>query len=76
MNDKPLAVIRRDIMASTGPGIYGIKRSDKVKSPKGEFFIFLGVCDGIAYVEREDKTKGEAFLEIDTEDFEDWRKVH
>lgn len=76
MNNKPLAVIRRDIMANTGPGIYGIKRSDKVKSPKSELFTFLGVCDGIAHVEREDKTKGEPFLEIDTEDFEDWRKAY
>ncbi|MCX6343964.1 MAG: hypothetical protein NT018_02675 [Armatimonadetes bacterium] len=75
MNDKPIAVIRRDIMASTGPSIYGIKRSDKVKSPKSELFTFLGVCDGIAHVEREDKTKGEPFMEIETEDFEDWQKV-
>lgn len=75
MSDKPLAVMRRDIIASTGPGIYGIARMDKVRSPKGEVFTFLGVCDGIAYMERDDKTKGEPIEEIDTEDFAKWRKI-
>lgn len=75
MTNKPLAVMRRDIIASTGPGIYGITRLDKVKSPQGQFFTFLGVCDGIAYVERDDKTKGEPIEEIDTEVFAKWRKV-
>lgn len=72
---KPIAVQRRDIMASTGPTIYGIKRNDKVRSPKGEMFVFLGVCDGVAYLEREDKAKGQSFIEIDSEDFSDWKKV-
>ena len=48
---------------------------DKVRSPKAEMFTFLGVCDGIAYLERDDKTKGEAFEEVDTEVFAKWRKV-
>ena len=73
--NKPIAVQRRDIIASTGPSIYGTKRLDKVLSPKGEVFTFLGVCDGIAYVERDDKTRGEAFVEIDSEDFSAWKKV-
>lgn len=71
---KPIAVQRRDIMASTGPTIYGIKRNDKVRSPRGEMFTFLGVCDGIAYLERDDKTKGQPFTEVDSEDFSGWKK--
>lgn len=75
MQNKPIAVVRRDIIASTGPGIYGIKRMDKVRSPRGETFTFLGVCDGVAHAERDDKTKGEPFVEIDSEEFAGWRKV-
>jgi hypothetical protein len=75
LDNKPIAVVRRDIVASTGPGIYGIKRMDKVRSPKGEAFTFLGVCDGIAHVERDDKTRGASFMEIDSEEFSAWRKV-
>ena len=75
MLPKPIAVIRRDMIASTGPGIYGIKRLDKVKSPSGEVFTFLGVCDGICHVEREDKTKGAPFVEVDSEDFAKWKNV-
>ncbi len=56
--NKPSAVIRRDIIASTGPSIYGIKRMEKVRSPKGEAFTFLGVADGVVHVERDDKAKG------------------
>jgi len=48
---------------------------DKVKSPQGETFTFLGVCDGVAYVERDDKTKGQPIEEIDTEVFNKWRKI-
>ena len=73
--DKPIAVIRRDIVANTGPTIYGMQRMDKVLSPTGERFSFLGVCDGIAHVEREDKTKGRPFVEVDSEDFVRWRKT-
>lgn len=72
---KPIAVVRRDIIASTGPGIYGLKRMDKVRSPKGEIFTFLGVSEGIAYVERDDKTKGKPFEEIDSEAFSAWKRV-
>jgi hypothetical protein len=61
-------------MAGTGPSIYGIKRMDKVRSPGGEIFTFLGVCDGVAHVERDDKTKGEVFVEVDSEDFARWKK--
>ncbi|NLN75155.1 MAG: hypothetical protein GX139_02440 [Armatimonadetes bacterium] len=73
--NKPAAVVRRDIIASSGPSIYGISRMDKVRSPQNEMFTFLGVCDGIAYVERDDKTRGKAFEEIDSELFAKWRKV-
>ncbi len=73
---KPVAVVRRDIVAGTGPSIYGIQRNDKVRSPQGEQFTFLGVCDGIAYLERDDKTKGKPFEEIDSDVFSKWRKVH
>ena len=72
---KPIAVVRRDIIAATGPGIYGIQRQDKVRSPQGETFTFLGVCDGIAYVERDDKIKGKPFEEVDSELFAKWRKL-
>ena len=75
MDSKPTAVIRRDIIASTGPGIFGIKRMDKVLSPKKEIFTFIGVCDGIAHVERDDKTKGPAFEEIDSDLFKNWKKI-
>lgn len=75
MADKPLAVIRRDIIASTGPSVYGIKRQDKVVSPQGEVFIFLGVADGICHLEREDKTKAPVFVQVDSEDFATWKKL-
>jgi hypothetical protein len=75
MQSKPNAVIRRDIIAETGPSIYGIKRMDKVKSPANEIYTFLGVCDGVAHLEREEKTAGEPFIAIDSEDMVRWRKV-
>ena len=71
---KPIAVIRRDIIASTGPSIYGTKRMDRLISPAGERFTFLGVCDGVCHLEREDKTKGPAFMEADSEEFHKWKK--
>jgi len=73
--NKPIAVIRRDIIAATGPSIYGINRLDKVRSPKGEIYTFLGVCDGVAHLERDDKTKGEPFLELDSESLASWKKA-
>jgi hypothetical protein len=72
---KPIAAVRRDIIASTGPAVYGIQRQDKVRSPQGESFTFLGVSDGVAYLERDDKTKGKPFEEVDSELFAKWRKV-
>ncbi|MDH7601116.1 MAG: hypothetical protein QHI38_03110 [Armatimonadota bacterium] len=75
MADKPLAVIRRDIIASTGPSVYGIKRMDKVLSPQREVFVFLGVSDGICHLEREDKRKEPVFIKVDSEEFANWKKL-
>ncbi len=75
MLKKPIAVIRRDIMANTGPHIYGLDRLDKVRAHGKEIFTFLGVADGVVHLERDDKTKGEPFVEIDSEDFADWKKI-
>lgn len=72
---KPIAVMRRDIVANTGPTIYGIKRNDKVRSPKGEIFTFLGISEGVAHVERDDKTKGQPFVEVDSGEFSKWQKA-
>jgi len=72
---KPTAVVRRDIVASTGPSIYGIKRMDRARSPEGEIFTFLGVSDGVAYLERLDKSRGEPFVEIDSDVFAKWKKT-
>ena len=71
---KPLAVQRRDYIASTGSIIFGIKRMDKVAPPSGELFTFLGVKDGQVYLERDDKTKGEPFEIIDSSDFSRYTK--
>lgn len=73
--NRPTAVVRRDIMASTGPSIYGINRLDRVRSPAGEEFTFLGVAEGIAHLERIDKTRGEAFVEVESDVFGKWKKV-
>lgn len=73
MQKKPLAVLRRDIIANTGPSIYGIKRNDKIISPKGERFTFLGVGEGLAYLERDDKTKGEPIIELESEELSRWK---
>jgi hypothetical protein len=75
MLNKPIAVQRRDIIANAGPSIYGINRNDKVRSPKGEVFVFLGVSEGTAHVERVDKTKGLPFVEVDSGEFSRWQKV-
>ena len=72
---KPTAVVRRDTIASTGPSIYGIKRMDKVRSPEGVVYTFLGVSEGVAYLERDDKSKGEPFVEIDSDVFSKWKKT-
>lgn len=62
-------------MASTGPSIYGIKRNDKVLSPDGEQFVFLGVSEGVVHVERVDKSKGQPFVEVDSSAFNKWKKI-
>jgi hypothetical protein len=72
---KPLAVERRDIISSTGPSIFGIQRMNKVKSPQGEVFTFLGVKEGEVYLERDDKTKGEPFAKMDSSDFMRYTKI-
>lgn len=72
---KPLAVQRRDYIANSGPSIYGIKRMDKVVSPAGEAFVFLGVREGEVFLEREDKTKGEPFVVQNSSGFSNWQKA-
>jgi len=71
---KPIAVQRRDYLTNTGPSLFGIKRIDKVISPQGEIFTFLGVKEGEVYMERDDKTKGEPFMIIDSSEFSKWQK--
>jgi hypothetical protein len=73
--DKPIAVLRRDIMATTGPSIMGLKRMDKVSSSKGEIFTFLGVAEGVAYLERDDKSAGDPFLEVESEILSKWKRI-
>lgn len=73
--NKPAAVIRRDIISSTGPSIYGINRMDKVRSPKNEVYTFLGVTEGMVHLERDDKTKSHPFVEVDSEEFAAWKKI-
>jgi len=75
MVDKPTAVVRKEITTSTGPSIYGINRMDKVRSPRGEVFTFLGVCDGIAYLEREVRTAEGTFVELDSSDFSKYKRI-
>ena len=73
--NKPSAVVRRDIIASTGPSIYGIKRMENVRSPEGDVFTFLGVCDGTAHLERDDKSRGQPFVEVGSDVFAKWKKL-
>ncbi|MBI2842506.1 MAG: hypothetical protein HYX78_03820 [Armatimonadetes bacterium] len=72
---KPLAVQRRDYLVKSGPSIYGIKRMEKVVSPSGEIFIFLGVREGEVYLEREDKSKDEPFVTLDSSEFAKYSKM-
>jgi hypothetical protein len=74
MTDKPVAVQRKSLMDNSGPSLFGITRMQKVASTTGEVFTFLGVRDGIAYLEREDKTKGDPFFEVDSSDFHAYTK--
>lgn len=75
MADRPTAVVRKEIMNSTGPSIYGTQRLDKVRSPKGEVFTFLGVCDGIVHLEQEVEGGPSKFLEMDSSDFSKYKKI-
>jgi hypothetical protein len=72
--EKPLAVQRRDYLANSGPSLFGIARMQKVVSPKGEVFIFLGAREGQVFLEREDKKKGSPFVEIDSSEFRNYTK--
>ncbi len=72
---KPTAVIRRDIVATTGPSVWGIKRMDKVLSPAGKAYIFLGVAEGIAHLESLDKADIDPFIEVESEDIGRWQKA-
>jgi hypothetical protein len=74
MLQKPLAVQRRDYIANSGPTVFGFNRMDKVVSPGGEIFVFIGVRDGKVILEREDKTKGEPFVVVDSSTFTQWKK--
>lgn len=72
---KPLAVQRRDYIATSGPSIYGITRMDKVTSPGGETFIFLGVREGEVFLEQETKKpNADPFLVVDSTEFAKWEK--
>ena len=73
-SDKPIAVQRKAYMDNSGPALFGIARMQKVAQPRGEVFTFLGVRDGVAYLEREDKTKGDPFVEVDSSDFRNYTK--
>lgn len=72
--NKPLAVQRRDYIANSGPTLFGSKRMDKMVSPQGEAFTFLGARDGEVILERDDKTKGTPFVTIDSSEFSRWSK--
>ncbi|MBO4547955.1 MAG: hypothetical protein J5758_01950 [Abditibacteriota bacterium] len=69
---KNIAAERREVMASTGPEGMGFKRFDRVKSPGGESYIFIGIRDGEAYVERCDG-KDPLFRKVDAFDFQYWK---
>ena len=73
--EKPLAVQRRDYLANSGPSLFGVTRMQKVVSPEGEVFVFLGVHEGQVYLEREDKKKAPPFLEIETSEFRDYKPL-
>jgi hypothetical protein len=72
--DVPVAVQRKRYMDSSGPSLLGVTRLDKVVGPGGEVFTFLGSRDGIVYLQRDDKTKGPAFVEVDSSDFRHYPK--
>lgn len=69
-----LAAERRSILASTGPDAMGYKRFDRVQNRKGEVYIFLGVRDGEAHLERADG-KEPVFIKIETVEFQYWKRM-
>ena len=71
----PLAVQRKRYIDNSGPALFGVNRMRKVVSPEGEVFVFLGAREGQAFLEREDKTKGPAFVELDTSEFKDYKPL-
>jgi hypothetical protein len=48
---------------------------DKVRSPQGEVLVFLGVREGEAILEREDKSKGQPFVMVDSSDFSKYNRI-
>jgi len=68
----PLAVQRKRYLENSGPSVFGVTRMQKVASPAGETFIFLGAREGQVFLERTDKQKGEPFLELDSSEFRDF----
>ena len=68
----PLAVQRKRYLENSGPSVFGVTRMQKVASPTGETFIFLGAREGQVFLERTEKQKGEPFLELDSSEFRDY----
>ncbi len=69
------AAERRAFLASTGPEGMGFKRFDRVASPQGVAYIFLGIRDGETYLERADG--GEPlFVKVDNFKFQYWKKLN
>ncbi|MBR4748249.1 MAG: hypothetical protein IK083_01575 [Abditibacteriota bacterium] len=68
------AAERRELMASTGPEGMGFKRFDRVRSPRGVEYIFIGIRDGEACVERCDG-KDPLFEKVDAFDFQYWKVI-
>ena len=71
----PLAVQRKRYVANSGPSLFGVARMQKVVSPAGEVFVFLGAREGQVFLERVDKQKQAPFLELETSEFRDFAPV-
>ena len=72
--DVPLAVQRKRYMDRSGPSLFGTARMQKVVSPAGEVFVFLGAREGQVFLERDDKKKGPPFVEIESSDFRNYAR--
>jgi len=72
---KNSAVTRRELSAKTAPSAMGYNRYDRVVDSKGEVFIFIGIVDGTAHLERENKAKEPIFIEVDTFDLQAYSKI-